>query len=252
MRVIFLGTYDARQHPRVRVVREGLIARGHDVVECNVPLDLPTAARVRMLRRPWLAPALAARLVRRWRLLAARARGLFPVDAVLVPYMGHFDVHFARRVARGAPIVLDHFLSARDTALDRGVSWPALLAVLERLDRAATRAADVVFVDTEGQLDLLTPDARARAVVVPIGAPDDWFSEPRRSGESRLHVVFHGLYTPLQGAPVIGEAIAALAAAGEAIQFTMVGHGQEAARTRALAGDTPGVTWLEWVEPEEM
>src|SRR6266550_2632721 len=66
-RVLFFGTYDARRYPRVRVLQEGFAALGDEVLECNVPLRLDTAARVKMrrrlhgpLRRPSRPPALAS------------------------------------------------------------------------------------------------------------------------------------------------------------------------------------------------
>src|SRR2546430_10359329 len=59
-RVLFFGTYDARRYPRVRVLQEGFATLGDEVLECNVPLRLDTAARVKMLRRPWLVAPLAA------------------------------------------------------------------------------------------------------------------------------------------------------------------------------------------------
>src|SRR2546430_15034486 len=66
-RVLFFGTYDARRYPRVRVLQEGFATLGDEVLECNVPLRLDTAARVKMLRRPWLVPLLAAKLASTWR-----------------------------------------------------------------------------------------------------------------------------------------------------------------------------------------
>src|SRR3954453_12885957 len=91
-RVLFFGTYDARLYPRVRVLQEGFESLGDDVVECNVPLGLDTGLRVKMLRRPWLAPLLLVRLVQAWSRLVWRSRGLGRVDLVVVGYMGHFDV----------------------------------------------------------------------------------------------------------------------------------------------------------------
>src|SRR5213594_3401315 len=105
-RVLFFGTYDARRYPRVRVLQEGFATLGDEVLECNVPLRLDTAARVKMLRRPWLVPLLAR---------SRRCRG---VDVVVVGYMGHFDVHLARLLWPRTPVALDHLVSARDTALD--------------------------------------------------------------------------------------------------------------------------------------
>ena len=96
MRIIIFGTYDTAMHPRIATIAEGLAARGFDVAECNVPLGLDTAARVDMLARPWRAGGLLARLARRWLALARMARRMPVPDAVVVGYLGHFDVHLAR------------------------------------------------------------------------------------------------------------------------------------------------------------
>src|SRR6266516_1007992 len=134
-RVLFFGTYDARRYPRVRVLQEGFAALGDEVLECNVPLRLDTAARVKMLRRPWLVPLLAAKLASTWIRLIARSRRCRGVDVVVVGYMGHFDVHLARLLWPRTPVALDHLVSARDTALDRRVSSRWLVRVLDWLDR---------------------------------------------------------------------------------------------------------------------
>jgi glycosyltransferase involved in cell wall biosynthesis len=251
MRVLFFGTYDARRHPRVRVLREGLAARDEDVLECNVPLGLQTSSRVRMLERPWLAPILVARLASSWARLWRMARRLPRVDVVIVGYLGHFDVHLARRLWKNVPIVLDHLTSASETALDRAVPSRLLLTALRWLDRSALRAADIVCVDTEEHLTTLPDDVRGRSIVVPVGAPSAWFSEPRPGKRSEMRVIFYGLYTPLQGVPVIGEAIGRLARESR-ICFTMVGRGQDYPSTRRAAGANRAVTWLDWIEPEEL
>ena len=250
MRVLFFGTFDARLYQRVAVLEEGFAAAGDDVVECNVPLSLPPAARVEMLRRPWRAAALPVRLAAAWRPLLRKARRAPPPDAVVVGYMGHFDVHLARRLWRGRPIVLDFLMSASETALDRGVSSPWLIDLLERLDRRALRAADIPCVDTEERAELLPPAHRRDSVVVAPGAPSAWFSAPRAGRESSLEVVFFGSFTPLQGAPVIGAAIALLA--GEPIRFTMIGRGQDYAATRNAAAANRAVEWVDWIDPDEL
>src|SRR5436305_1558468 len=126
-RVLFFGTYDARKYPRVQVLQEGFAALGDEVLECNVPLRLDTAARVRMLRRPWTVP----------------------------------------------------------------------------------HASD------------------------------------------RVRVVFFGSFTPLQGAPVIGEALRMLAD-DERFAFTIVGRGQDYDVTRTSAAGASNVEWIDWVEPEQL
>jgi hypothetical protein len=120
MRILFLGTYDVRRHPRVGVLLEGLRANGDEVVEVNAPLGLNTAGRVAVVRRPWLAiPALVA-LARCWVALARGVSSLrrngFRPDVVVVGYLGLVDIHLARLLVRGTPIVLDHLVSGRPGA----------------------------------------------------------------------------------------------------------------------------------------
>lgn len=249
MRILFFGTYDVRSHPRVRVLQQGFAALGDEVVECNVPLGLDTSWRVRMLRRPWLLPILLVRLAAAWWMLWRRSTAVpGPIDAVVVGYLGHFDVHLARRLWRRQPVALDHLASARDTAWDRGAHGPRLVAALDRLDARAVAAADVPFVDTASHRQLLPAGARDRAEIVAVGAPVEWFREPRAREGTSLRVVFFGLYTPLQGTPVIGEALDLLAERDLPVRITMVGHGQEHDLVRRLAATNPRVRWLDWVD----
>ena len=269
MRLLFFGTYDVGAHPRVAVLRDGLRDHGAAVQECNVPLGLSTAARVSLLRRPWTLPLLLARLARCWATLVVRSArfrraGSWP-DAVVVGYLGHFDVLLARRLFPHVPVVLDHLVGASDTASDRGVSGGLRQRLLRMLDGAALGSADVIVVDTEEHRAALPARAVGRAVVVPVGAPASWFDAARpaaaasaaaaaqrgsASSDRLLRVVFFGLFTPLQGAPVIGAALAALA--DDAVEVTMVGSGQELDETRSLAAANPRVRWLDWVEAAEL
>lgn len=256
MRLLFFGSYDASAHPRVAVLRDGLAARGADVRECNAPLGLSTAERVGMLRNPARLPRLARRIARSWLRLWRDSRpyrrdGAWP-DAVVVGYLGHFDVLLARRLFPHVPLVLDHLVGASDTAADRGVDAGLRQRLLRRLDDAALGAADVVVVDTEEHREALPPYVRGRAVVVAVGAPRPWYDArlpaPATPGPGGpLRVVFFGLYTPLQGAPVIGEALAALAA--DPVEVTMIGTGQDHAAAVRLAAGNPRVRWLDWVAP---
>ncbi len=130
-----------------------------------------------MLAKPWKAGALAARLASRWLGLAARARRLGRPDAVVVGYLGHFDVHLARLLYRRGkvPLVLDHLISAAGTAKDRRISGGGLkLRLLTLIDAAALRAADIVVVDTEEHLESVPEKYRHKAVVVYVGAPGPW------------------------------------------------------------------------------
>jgi SAM-dependent methyltransferase len=65
-----------------------------------------------------------------------------------------------------------------------------------------------------------------------------------------MRVVFYGLYTPLQGAPVIGAALSRMA--GAPVEVTMIGSGQDKAATVAAAGASGAIRWLDWVPAAEL
>jgi glycosyltransferase involved in cell wall biosynthesis len=252
MRLLFFGTYDAAVHPRVQVLKEGFVALGDEVVEANVPVRVSTWRRVELLRRPWKALALLPRLAAGWLRLAIRARRLGPVDAVIVGYLGHFDIHIARLLFPRTRRALDHLISGEETALDRGAPSTALRLALRTIDRAAVRAADVPFVDTDEHLALLPDSARRRAEVVAVGAPAAWGdTTPADDQAAVLRVVYFGLFTPLHGTPVIAEAISLLAG-NPLVRFTMVGLGQELESARELAAANHDVTWIDWVAAESL
>jgi glycosyltransferase involved in cell wall biosynthesis len=260
VRWLTFGTYDVRSHPRVGVLVEGLRASGDEVTELNEPLRLSTAGRVAMLRQPWRLPVLAAKLARCWALLAVRARRARrqgAVDAVLVGYLGHFDVRLARRLFPRTTIVLDHLVSAAGVARDRGLAGPAgpKARLMRWIDDGALGAADVVVVDTPQHEAALPEAAAAKGVLAPVGATEEWFARGRardRGSAGRpLKAVFVGLFTPLHGTRTLGAALAALAADDE-VEVTMVGTGQDYAACRAAAAGNPRVTWIDWVRGEEL
>jgi len=257
MRVLLFGTYDTATHPRVATIAEGLRATGPEVAECNAHLGLNTAARVDMLAHPWRAPALLARLARRWVTLALAARRMPVPDVVVVGYLGHFDVHLARLLfGRRARIVLDHLVSASDTGRDRRLDGGPRQALLAMIDAAALRAADIIVVDTDEHRAALPQRHWARAVVLPVGAPAAWYAAARPTVPEEeeeagpLRVVFYGLYTPLQGTPVIGNALGRIA--GAPIEVTMIGTGQDRAEAGAAAAANHRVNWLDWVPAADL
>jgi glycosyltransferase involved in cell wall biosynthesis len=251
--VVAFGTYDTLTHPRAAVIMDGLRARGFDVEECNSPLGLGTASRVAALRKARKVPAMAARIVSRWVSLLNRSKGMAPADVVLVPYMGHFDVHLARLRFRSTPIVLDHLISGRDTARDRGATGPLRERLLGMIDQAAIRAADVVIVDTDEHLALIPASAQRKAVVVPVGATDAWVAPPRAlyDGLRPMKVIFFGLFTPLQGAVIIGRALGLLADRSD-VEVTMVGEGQDLEMAKRQAAGNPSVRWHGMVPAAEL
>jgi glycosyltransferase involved in cell wall biosynthesis len=258
VRWVAFGTYNRTRHPRVAVLLDGLRANGDEVTELNEPLQLDTAGRVAMLRQPWRLPVLAAKVLRCWTLLVWRSREIRrnPPDAVLVGYLGHFDVRLARRLFGGTPVVLDHLVSAAGTARDRRLASRRSLKgrLLRTIDGGALKAADVVVVDTRAHHADLPTAAQLKAIVAPVGASEAWFDIGRsrrpRPGAGPLRVIFVGVFTPLHGTRTIGAALADLAA--DDIDVTMVGTGQEYAACRAAAAGNPRVTWLDWVAAEEL
>jgi glycosyltransferase involved in cell wall biosynthesis len=176
------------------------------------------------------------------------------VDVVVVGYMGHLDVLLARKRFRRSPIALDHLVSLADTAADRRAHSSRLLRLLERADRAALGAADLVIVDTDEHAEMIPAAYRSKTVVVPVGADNASFeiADEPRPPLPPLRVVFFGRYIPLQGAPTIGRAISLLRERDD-IVFTMIGTGQDLPETRRLAQRNDRVRWVDRiVRPEEL
>lgn len=254
MRIVTFGTYDARIHPRAAVLVDGLADAGFDVHEVNAPLDLGTADRVGILQNPRRLPKLVGRILSRWTTLLRRSLRAGRPAAVLVPYLGHFDVLLARARWPRTTIVLDYLVSAAGTARDRGERSPAKLFVLRFLDSLATRTADVVVVDTDESAAGVPGRSRRPVVVVPVGATQSWYdarsTAPQRRDTEPLRVVFFGSFTPLQGSVTIARAIARLDEG--ALAVTLVGGGQDHAEVRRVLGARADVTWHEWVPVEEL
>ncbi|MDM8322793.1 glycosyltransferase [Bifidobacterium pullorum] len=252
--VLAFGTYDARKHQRIGILIEGLRRNGCTVDEINHPLGLSTSQRVDILKKPWKLFGFAWRILTLWRQLKREARQWMAKhgkpDAVVVGYMGHFDVLLARHVFRNVPIMLDHLIFAGDTAKDRGAKG-LKVTLLNYLDHLATHAADLVVVDTLEHEHMLEEDVES--MVIPVGASDEWYAAQGRTPTSeREGVVFYGLYTPLQGTPVIAQALVELSHRGVEPKVTMIGNGQDYEQVRTLTDGLNAVTFLEWVEPEEL
>lgn len=256
MRVLGFGTYDSSRQPRAAVLLEGLRARGADVSELNLPLGFTTHERVDMLQRPHLVYRLLLRLALRWSMLAwRRARLRQEPDVVVVGFFAQFDVILARVLFPRTAIVMDMLVLSDDTARDRGIAAGARTRLLRWLDRVAARCADVVVVDT-AENAALVPAPAGRIAVVPVGAGEAWFhayDSTKRilAAEEALRVVFFGVFTPLQGTPVIGQALAALPPE-VSVRVTMIGTGQDYEETRRIVGDDPRIEWVPWVDAAEL
>ena len=257
---LIFGSYDETLHPRIAVIRDGLRANGWTVSELNAPLGASTANKVSAAGSVGGAVRLAGQIIRSWWRLIPGRRNTNSPDVVVVGYMGHFDVHLARLLFPGKTIVLDHMVGLADTVRDRGLGSGLKFRLLDALDRAALRAATVVLVDTTLQADMLPAWARGKSVAVPVGATDAWYeagesNSPSGAGSAPtqtepVRIVFYGLFTPLQGAPIIGAAISDLSDEPN-LSFTMIGTGQDLDTTKSLTANGR-VDWIDWVDSEDL
>src|SRR6185437_13846147 len=174
MKIVLWGTYDIGK-PRIRILREGLRARGVEITEIHRDVwgDIGDKSAVRGARA-WLHRGmrlLGAYPQLIWRYLRAPAH-----DLVLVSYPGQLDVLLLRPFAwmRRKRIAFDWFISAFDTVVeDRrllGHRNP-LACMLRAGEWLAARAADLVFMDTAAharrmeRLFRLTPNSVGRVWV---------------------------------------------------------------------------------------
>ena len=276
MKILGFGTYDVSSHPRVGVLLEGLTQRGHQVVELNRPLGIGTAGRVQALKSPIAALRFVLRLLSRWFSLAWGTRlyrGRSAPDAVLVGYLGHFDVILARILFPRRIIMLDHLIFAADTAADRRLDGGIRTKLLRALDDMALCCADVIILDTPEHETLVPERLRERVVVVPVGAPDSWFEArrvrersceepPNAQGNQALaaqapvpSMVFFGLFTPLQGTPTMARALKILDEKSIACEVTLIGTGQDEEECCEITESFTGavrVTWHAWVRGDEL
>jgi len=251
MRILLFGSYDNRQHERAQVLLEGLAAHGHEMHECNVPLRVSTEMRLRILRRPVLVPLLVARIVTCWgRLITMSWR--FPTpDAVVVGYLGQFDVLLARLRWPRTTIVLDHPVPAVGVAQDHGIPGRWRHTLLRAIDRVATSAADIVLTDTEEHLAMLPHRRRGAGVVVTTGASEVYHRVAPCTDEEPLRFMFCGSYIPLHGATVIARAFSLLDRRID-VRLSMIGRGPERALAEAIVGPDQRVRWVDWLPREAL
>jgi glycosyltransferase involved in cell wall biosynthesis len=174
-----------------------------------------------------------------------RAAGDSRFDAVIVGYPGHLDLPAARRVAGGRPVVFNPLVSLADTLVgDRGRfrrGGPAARA-LERLDRRAFGAADLVVADTEAQAPLFRSLGARRVEVCLVGAEERLFKPGwAQPAGDELTALFVGKLIPLHGL----ETILAAAVLAPELRFRIVGSGQ---LQPLLDRRPPNVEYVGWVD----
>ena len=259
MKIVLWGTYDIGK-PRVRILRDGLRARGIEVAEIhkNIWADLDDKSA---LRGPWKWIRRGMRLLGAYPSLVIHYLRAPAHDLVLVCYPGQLDIlilwPFARM--RRKPIALDWFISAFDTVVvDRRLLARAnpLAWSLWVGEWLAARLANIAFMDTATharRMEKLFRLAPGSINHVWVGVEETFFRpvEHRTRGKY-LQVLFYGQFIPLHGIDTIIEAAQHLSDAP--IRWTLIGRGQEAARIRAQLAKRPvgSLQWLDWVPYERL
>jgi glycosyltransferase involved in cell wall biosynthesis len=238
LRVCYFGTYE-RAYPRNAQVISCLRGAGVEVHEEHVAVwdDV---------RDGWAAgPGRALRLAAaETRLLRRRPRA----DALIVGYPGHFDLPAARRAARGRPVVFNPLVSLTDTLVaDRGRFGPSSLPAraLEKIDRHAFRAADLVVADTQTHAAFLGRMAGRDDVAVCFVGAEERLFRPGWQPPPEFTALFVGKLIPLQGV----ETILAAARLAPELPFRVVGSGQLGP---LLEQRPPNVEHVPWVDYERL
>ena len=258
-RVCFFGTY-AREHTTTLVLRQALLSRGCEVVECHVPLweetrdKMPAYFGARSLAR------LAAGYARRMARLARALRRQPFSDVFIVGFNGQLDVLALRLLRRGARILFAPLVTISETLIDdRRVYSPGSLMgrAVRQIDRLSLRLADRILIDTEAHRHYLIGEHRVppeRVACWYLGADREVFRPiaPRPRAQM-LRVLFFGQFLPLHGIDTIFRAIATLAQ-DDAYEFTIIGTGPERARASeiALGSAARHVRFVDWVPYPEL
>jgi glycosyltransferase involved in cell wall biosynthesis len=197
-------------------------------------------------RHRWNAGAKAA-----VRLAFAEARLLTrrvpDADALIVGYPGHFDLPAAKRAARGRPVIFNPLVSLADTFVSDRARFRAGGPVgrfLERVDRRALAAADLVVADTEAHARFFEQLTHTPIEVCYVGAEERVFT-PGWKPEEPFTALFVGKLIPLQGAGVVLDA----ARLAPELRFRVIGSGQ---LEELLVRRPPNVEHVPWVEYERL
>ena len=238
MTICYFGDYD-QSYNRTRVLIRGLERAGAKVLHCNVR----GKSGIKLYSELW-----------------KQHRALKGKYDILFVGLGNarFMPTFARLIS-SKPVVWEPLFALYDNwVFDRKyVKQHSLKAYkLWFVDWLGCKAADLVVLDVDTHArffqKLFRLPARKFAHAL-VGADTDIFYPRERTHSSKnFEVEFHGKYIPLHGAEVIIRAAKLLE--NENIHFTMIGDGQDAAKTKKLAEDLElsNVTFLPFMSEKEI
>ncbi len=264
MKICYFGTYD-KKRPRNRIIIEGLRKNGIEVIECHFSVwgNIEDKSQV----RSFLAKLkICFKFIISHIVLSFKYMGTREHDAILVGYMGHFDMFIAKPLAmiRRKRVYFDAFLSLYDTIVfDRKLikKQNPLSGLLYFIDKTSCRLADKVFLDTNAQINYFAQTFKLKKDKfrrIFIGGDENLFypkssAETSEQQEKFFNVLFYGQFTPLHGVRYIIKAAQILAREKD-IKFTFIGQGQEYAKMKNMARELglTNITWLGWIRHEEI
>ncbi|MDO8521135.1 MAG: glycosyltransferase [bacterium] len=237
MTICCFGDYDP-DYARTRVYLHGLRLHGVKILHCNLR---------------------GGGVGKYWKLAKMLARFPEEYDLVLVPMSNARIFPFIAKLVSSKPVVWEPLFSLYDNWVsDRRLVEPyhpkAWFYWL--LDWLASTSSDLIVLDNEAHINYFNETfgvPKRKMISVLIGADNRFFfPRPRMRKGSDFEVEFHGGYIPVQGPDIIARAAKLLER--DHVHFTMIGSGQEAERTRALAKTlgVSNVTFLPYLSPEEV
>lgn len=255
------GTYDISK-PRVRLLLEGLKQSGVPVREQHVDIWSGVRDKGTLDAREQFGA-----VVRWLRAIPTLVRAYLRApahSAILVPYLGLFDVLVIAPIARwrGVPVVWDIFISPYDTVVnDRRLlsAFHPLSLALYATEWIASRAVARSFIDTRAhaeRFERLMGLRPGTVGAVPLGTDPTRFPPrtTRPRGHSPFRLFFYGQYIPLHGLETIIRAAKLLEDRAVHVEWVLAGTGQEQARITALiaALELKTVRQLGWVASAEL
>ena len=187
--------------------------------------------------------------------LARQRHKLLGADCYFVPYPAYIDalmLQWLRPRDRRPKVIVDAFLCLQDTLVNDRKMLAAngvLARVAGWLERRTLECADLVFIDTEQQKELLVQQYaldQAKLAVVPVGIDETlWQPLPRLPYGEPFRVLFWGTFIPLHGVDTIIRAARRLQEVRPQVCIELVGDGQTA-RASAELIDELGVTNISW------
>jgi len=252
MKVLYFGTYE-KDYPRNRVVIEGLKKNKIEVKECHVPVWESVEDKTGKFRdKCFLGIKLNSA---HWKLVFRHFRYL-DCDAVIVGYIGQFDMLLARMMFPKKKIIFNPMTSLYDTlVLDRKLvkNKTIFSNLLRFLDKNSCELADVVCLDTDEHMKYFSREFgidKKKLRRLFIGADERLFY-PRKEKilkNEKKKILFYGKFTPLHGTSYIIKA-AKLLEKRKDIEFEIIGKGQTYEKDMALVNELriKNIKFIDWV-----